>query len=254
MPQVRENNMTTPINYFRAYKECEKIDPLKVDAYLELRKDLEEEGNIILDTSWGESKLDISGIAKDAETKTTIKLYPTDTPTGIRYIGEDLLPQDISSESLGRTINLKGLKDIDQSIAIDTGETYIYNNATEKFTPYNVMSDLSNMADTIANLNTIVSTMQSAISGLQTTLNSLLPRISADESRIEALENSLADTEARIVELETKLTKPEGTPENAVVAWGNANMYSQTDKSTGTFVHDTSTTEAGDRTINSDVS
>ena len=58
---MTETNMTTPIENFNR-KECELIDALKVNAYTDLYLDPENPTGIILDTSWGQVKVDLKSV------------------------------------------------------------------------------------------------------------------------------------------------------------------------------------------------
>lgn len=192
------------------HKECEKIDPSMVNAYLELKFDPMNPTGIILDSSWGESPLDLESIIKAGETKTYLKLDPSDNPEYLEYDGEDGIPQCIHGDDLSRIISMKYLKDVDQTTPPADGDVYMYDGNTNTFKTFD---------------------LKTLLGDINTTLNNYRQR--------------LLSLEARMTTVETTLRKPEGIPSDAVVTWGNINLYSDSTnanvKTSGFYTHNPST-------------
>lgn len=185
------------------HKDCEKIDPSMVNAYLEIKLDPLNPTGIMLDSSWGESLLDLESIIKAGETRTYLKLDPAENPEYLEYDGEDGIPQCIHGDDLSRIISMKYLKDVDQTTPPADGDVYIYDAQTGKFKTFN-------LAEFVQNVN-----------------------------------NSLSVLRSRITTLEGILDRPEGTPTNARVVWGNINEYSDStntnQKTSGFYSHSINT-------------
>lgn len=197
------------------HKECEKIDPSMVNAYLELKLDDMNPTGIVLDSSWGESPLDLSGVIKAGETKTYLKLDPSENPEYLEYDGEDGIPQCIHGDDLSRIISMKYLKDVDQTTAPADGDVYMYDGDTNTFKTFDLKTLLGDINGTLTNLR-----------------------------------NRILNLEARMTTVETTLRKPDGIPSDAVVTWGNINLYSDSTnnnvKTSGFYTHDPSTEKTND--------
>lgn len=183
--------MTTPIEDFNR-KECCLIPAAKINAYTDLYLDPENPTGIILDTSWGEVKLNLESIVKAGETITHLTL----TETGLCYEREDGEKEYISGDDLSRVISLQLLKDVDQATPPSDGIVYQYNETTNLFEPFD--------------LKTFVDTTNHAITVINATLTQYGNRISALENKVTAIENAIPlwDTD--------KTTK---------LARGNINIY-----------------------------
>lgn len=142
--------MTAGTDFF--HKECEKIDPWLVDAYLEIKLDPDNPTGIILDTSWGEVPLDLASIVKAGETLTYLKLDPSTNPEYLEYDGEDGIPQCIHGDDLSRIISMKYLKDVDQTTPPADGDVYIYDSQTGKFKTFNLAEFVQNVNNTLNTL------------------------------------------------------------------------------------------------------
>lgn len=184
--------MTSKDDYYQ--KECNKIDPNCVSAYLELKLDDQDPSKLILDSSWGETSVDLEPAVKDAETVTHMYLSPEEDPVALQYDPERGEPDCIHGDDLSRIISLSLLKDVDQNTAPVDGDVLIYRDG--KWYTFNLTAALT------------------------------------------AITNRL-DT------IETILTKPEGIPANAKLAWGNINLYSDytnsNNRNWGFYTHSTST-------------
>ncbi len=142
--------MTSRDEYF--HKECEKIDASDVNAYLELRLDDQDPKKLILDSSWGETSVDLTDAVKAAETVTHLSLVPDcDEPTSLQYDPERGDPDCISGDDLSRIISLTKLKDVDQNTPPANGDVYIYRDG--KWYTFNLQSFVSNVNNAIDNIN-----------------------------------------------------------------------------------------------------
>lgn len=204
----------TNIDWYN-HSECEKIDADCINAYAELYLNPENDCEIILETSWGKSTVDLTAAVKCGETCTELLLYPEDCmePTALKYIGE-CATYCIDGDDLSRIISMTKLKDVDQTDAPNNGDVLIYNNGEWKY------FDMSSyMSDTDAD--------------------------------IAILKQKVANLENRLTTIERLLTRPEGIPIDSVLVWGkDINLYgdqTNTDNHThGFFTHSTSTNVTND--------
>lgn len=197
------------------HKECEKIDPSMVNAYLELKLDPMNPTGIILDSSWGESPIDLESIVKAGETKTYLHLDPSDNPEYLEYDGEDGVPQCIHGDDLSKIISLKYLKDVDSTTPPADGDVYMYDGDTNTFKTFNLKEVLGDVQSTLNNYR-----------------------------------NRIHNLEARMTTVEHLLVKPEGAPSDVSVTWGNINLYSDSTnnnvKTSGFYTHNPSTEKTND--------
>ena len=227
--------MTKPDEYYK--KDCDKIDAKCVNAFFEL--ELEPTNPSILKSvsSWGENEVDLAPAVKDAETMTYLKLYPENDPTYLAYYAEDEVPQCIYGEDLARIIPMTKLKDVNQSVEPVDGEVYIYNGTTDLFEPFDLMA--------------FITDAETRISSLENRTNSLDSTVGGVTNQIQSLLNAISQLQTTVNNLSTTLTKPQGIPSDATVAWGNRNIYADytnsSSKSHGIFTHDTSTNMADDQ-------
>lgn len=205
---------TTPLASFSGYEECDKLDPHWIDAYTELKLDPENPTGLILDTSWGESKVDLTSIVKAAETVTHLDLAPEGNPTVLRYKNEAGDYECISGDDLSRIISMQLLKDVSQANPPANGDVYIYNSNTQMFEPYNISS-------VITNINNLLTNLQNQIYNL--------------DGRITDIENLIYNYP------QDKVTK---------IPRGDINLYSDytntNSKAHGFFTHDPNTDVAND--------
>lgn len=142
--------MTSIDNFYR--KECEKIDASDVNAYLELRLDDQDPTKLILDSSWGETSVNLTDAVKAAETVTHLSLVPDcDEPTSLQYDPERGDPDCITGDDLSRIISMTKLKDVDQNTPPTNGDVYIYRDG--KWYTFNLQSFVSNVNNAIDNIN-----------------------------------------------------------------------------------------------------
>lgn len=195
--------MTTKSTEFN-YKDCEKIDGRMVNAYIDARLNPENPVEFQIESTWGDSTVDLTDAVKAAETVTHMELGSN----AIEYFAEDGHVDCIYGDDLSRIISMTLLKDVNQNTQISDGDVYIYNGNTQKFEPFNLSAYIDGVTSTINNLT----------------------------SQINNLKN-------RVANLELTLTKPANIPQDAVVAWGNRNIYADHTNTNlklyGVFTHDT---------------
>lgn len=186
------------------YKDCEKLDGRRVNAFIDAHLDPENVVNLVIESTWGDSVVDLTDAVKAAETVTHMELGSN----AIEYFSEDGHVDCIYGDDLSHIISMQLLKDVDQSTTISNGDVYIWNENTNNFKPFNLSAYIDGVADTINNLT----------------------------AQINNLKN-------RVHQLEVTLTKPDNIPQDAVVAWGNRNIYADHTNTNlklyGVFTHDT---------------
>ena len=186
------------------YKDCEKLDGRRVNAFIDAHLDPDNVVNLVIESTWGDSVVDLTDAVKAAETVTHMELGSN----AIEYFSEDGHVDCIYGDDLSHIISMQLLKDVDQSTTISNGDVYVFNGDTNKFEPFNLSNYIDGVADTINNLT----------------------------AQINNLKN-------RVHQLEVTLTKPDNIPQDAVVAWGNRNIYADHTNTNlklyGVFTHDT---------------
>lgn len=178
---------------FNRIEDCDKIDPLCIDAYTEFDFDPDSDTGICLHTPWGGNCLDLTEIVKNAESCTTLYLSPDDNPNCLVYEPEEKCGDNICihGDDLSRIISMRYLKDVTQDTPPSDGIVYMYNSQTNLFEPFDLKTALGNISTQIQNINSAIS------------------------NHVNRIEN-----------LELKLTPPEDAPEGVKVVFGNINEYS----------------------------
>lgn len=181
------------ISDFNRIEDCNKIDPLCIDAYTDFELDPDNDAGLCLHTPWGGDCLDLTSIVKAAESCTTLYLSPDENPNCLVYEPEEKCGDNICihGDDLSRIISMQYLKDVDQTTPPSDGIVYMYNSQTNLFEPYDLKT-------TVNNINSAISNINAAITNLGNRL-----------SIIEAM-----------------LTPPAGAPDNVRVVFGNINDYS----------------------------
>lgn len=179
--------MTTPIESFNR-KECELIPGVKVNAYTDLYLDPENPTGIILDTTWGLSKVDLKSVVKAGETITHLYLAPEDNPEGLCYEKEDGTTDYIPGDELSRIISMRLLKDVDQSKTMTGGNVYMFNSTTNMFEPYPLQTFVNNTNQHLTNIDNSITNLQNQITALGTRVTNLEARMTAVENRISDIE------------------------------------------------------------------
>lgn len=177
---------------FNRIEDCDKIDPLCIDAYTDFDFDPDNETGICLHTPWGGNCIDLTEIVKNAESCTTLYLSPDENPNCLVYEPEEKCGDNICihGDDLSKIISMRYLKDVSGDALVD-GAVYMYDSNTDTFKPFDLKTALGNIGTNIENINA-----------------------------------SLSNLLNRIVALENKLTPPADAPEGVKVVFGNINNYS----------------------------
>ena len=177
---------------FNRIDDCDKIDPLCIDAYLEYTYDAENDPTTLcVQSSWGGDCIDLTNIVKTAETLTTLYLSPETDPNCLIYEPERGDNICIHGDDLSRIISMQYLKDVDQNTPPSDGVVYMYNSQTNLFEPYDLKTAITNINTAIQNIR-----------------------------------QTIANHESRLQVIEEKLTPPADAPANVKVVFGNINDYS----------------------------
>ena len=177
---------------FNRIEDCDKIDPLCIDAYVDFDFDPDNETGICLHTPWGGNCLDLAEIVKNAESCTTLYLSPEDDPNCLVYVPEENCGDNICihGDDLSKIISMRYLKDVGGGELVD-GAVYMYNSQTDTFEPFDLKTALGNIATQVQNINAAINNHGN-----------------------------------RINNLESMLTPPADAPEGVKVVFGNINEYS----------------------------
>lgn len=152
---------------FPGYQECDKLDPHWIDAYVELKLDPENPTGVILESSWGEVKVDLKSVVKAGETVTHLDLAPENNPTVLRYKNEAGDYECIDGDDLSRIISLHLLKDVDQSKTLMNGATYVYNSHTGMFEPFEIVSTIGDINSALTNIYNLINNLDGRISDIE---------------------------------------------------------------------------------------
>ena len=148
---------------FNRIEDCNKIDPLCIDAYADFGISEDSPTNICLYTSWGGGCVDMTEVVKAAETCTTLYLSPEDDPKCLVYepeCGDNIC---INGDDLSRIISMQLLKDVDTTTPMADGYIYMYNNTTKKLEPFDLKTALSNLGVSIQNINAAITNIQNKL-------------------------------------------------------------------------------------------
>jgi hypothetical protein len=179
------------ISDFNRIEDCNKIDPLCIDAYTDFELDPDNDTGLCLHTPWGGDCLDLESIVKAGETLTTLYLSPEDDPNCLVYEPERGDNICIHGDDLSRIISMRYLKDVTQETPPSDGIVYMYNSQTNLFEPYDLKTIIGNINTAIQNVNA-----------------------------------TLSNHENRLHAIELKLTPPSDAPDDVKVVFGNINEYS----------------------------
>ena len=176
---------------FNRVDDCDKVDPLCIDAYFDYGLDENNPTGLCIHTPWGGGCLDLISIVKAGETLTTLYLSPEEDPNCLVYEPERGDNICIHGDDLSRIISMQYLKDVTQDTPPSDGIVYMYNSTTNLFEPYDLKTTIQNINTAIQNIN-----------------------------------QTLTNHENRIRIIEEKLTPPADAPDNVKVVFGNINDYS----------------------------
>jgi hypothetical protein len=194
--------MVTKSNQFN-YKDCEKIDGRMVNAFVDAHLNNENPVELDIESTWGDSAVDLTRAVKAAETVTRMELGSN----AIEYFSEDGHVDCIYGDDLSRIISMHLLKDVDITVNPSNGIVYMYDESKEKFVPFNLTEALDRIANNIVTINGEITSLKS-----------------------------------RVATIEHMLTKPANVPDNVKIAWGNINNYGDYTgsgiKTSGIYTHD----------------
>lgn len=175
---------------FNKIDDCDKIDPLCIDAFSEVT--LDEEGVLCVETSWGKQCVELAPVVKAFESCTTLYLSPEEDPNCLVYEKEERCGDNdcIHGDDLSRIISLTRLKDVTQEASPANGDTYIFNSETNLFEPY-----------------------------------PLVETIGAIQTAVQNIQQTLINHGNRIQIIEDAIRPPEGAPDNARIVHGTINIY-----------------------------
>lgn len=179
------------VSDFNRIDDCDKIDPLCIDAYFDYGLDPDNPTGLCIHTPWGGECLDLISIVKAGETLTTLYLSPEEDPNCLVYEPERGDNICIHGDDLSRIISMRYLKDVDQNTPPSDGIVYMYNSTTNLFEPYDLKTTISNINTAITNINA-----------------------------------AITNHENRLIRIEQMLTPPADAPSNVKVVFGNINDYS----------------------------
>lgn len=215
--------MTTSA-YDYNYKDCEKIDGRQVNAYVEAHLNNEDPTLLEVESTWGDSEIDLDPAVKAAETVTTLELVPEGGPTSLQYTKEDGTVDCIDGNDLSEIIKLKLLHDVDHEP--EDGDVYVYDEETDSFKTFNLNAFVQNVTNALGDLDQAI--------GQFTTINT-----------------RLGDLETNVSNIMDILTPPTGSPSDVKVAFGNINIYGDytgnNGKTSGIYTHNPSTNVANDQ-------
>lgn len=223
---------------------CKKLDALCVDAFFDLSLDEFKPTDLVLDTSWGETTVDLTPAIKAGETITHLLL----TDTALQFNREDYGREDaenggidcIKGDDLSHIISMKYLRDAAQPPSLTNGDVYMWNNNSQLFKLFNLQDFVNDTNASLNELESRITDAENQISQINTKLNNF---ITTTNQALDTINN-------RLDAIESAIARPAGIPDDTVIAWGNRNYYSDytnTDqRTTGIFTHSTAQTLAND--------
>lgn len=175
---------------FNKIDDCDKLDPLCIDAFSEVT--LDEEGVLCVETSWDKQCVELEPVVKAFESCTTLYLSPEEDPNCLVYEKEERCGDNdcIHGDDLSRIISLTKLKDVTQEASPANGDTYIFNSETNLFEPY-----------------------------------PLVETVQAIQTAVQNIQQTLINHGNRIQIIEDAIRPPEGAPDNARIVHGTINIY-----------------------------
>lgn len=141
------------------YKDCEKIDGRMVNAYVDAHLNKENPVELDIETTWGDSAVDLTDAVKAAETVTHMELGEN----AIEYFSEDGHVDCIYGDDLSRIISMHLLKDVDVTVPPKDGDVYIYDEDKGKFVTFNLKKYMGDVNDTITNLTAQINAIRNIL-------------------------------------------------------------------------------------------
>lgn len=197
--------MTNIDEFYRI--ECDKIDPNCINAYAKLLIDEENPCELVLDTSWGQEKVNLTEAVKCGETCTELLLYPDECeePTVLKYLGE-CGTYCIEGDDLSRIISLTKLKDVSQEKEPEEDDMLVFNGTKWEY------RNISEAGTDLEELTQKVNILTERLNSLTASFNTIV--------------NQFATIQREFNDLKNMIDRPEGIPEDARMVWGNINLYS----------------------------
>lgn len=151
--------------------------------------------------SIGNQVFDLLPIIQAGETDTSIALL-TDTRR-IRYYpekwtrteGEEGCYYDICIPDIAALIDLNELRNVESGVTLATGDTIVYNAATQQYEMFNLNQALSDIGGSITNLGNLISALTNRVSILE-------GKIIEQNQKIAALTELVGDLTARLGAIE----------------------------------------------------
>jgi hypothetical protein len=141
------------------YKDCEKIDGRKVNAYVDAHLNEENPVELDIESTWGDSAVDLTKAVKAAETVTHMELGSN----AIEYFAEDGHVDCIYGDDLSRIISMQLLKDVDITTPPRDGDVYMYDENKGKFVTFNLKEYMDNIEQIINNLTGQINNVKNTI-------------------------------------------------------------------------------------------
>lgn len=233
--------------------ECEKLDPLFVDAYAKHYLDPTNDTRLILDTPWGEDPVDLTPAVKGGETITHLFLTPEGNPRALQFNREDYLREGagnqgidcIEGDDLSRIISMRYLRDVDQSTPPRGGDVYMFNEVTNTFYTFNLQDYMDKTDGRLDELERRVDDLESDLEGVRQTVNIFDTRIKDLQKQVD---NFITETNNRLEKIEAAIAKPSWAPSDAVLVWGNiVDSYNASPTTKGLFGHNPANNVVGDQ-------
>lgn len=244
----------TAISDFNRIEDCDKIDAKCINGEVKAFLDEETPTELDIQSSWGDSEVDLTPAIKAGETLTTLYLSPATTPNCLVYEPERGDNVCIRGDDLSRIVSMRYLKDVAQPSSLATGDVYMLG-SDDLFRPFALQSFVDATNTSLVSLQGRLTAIETSISALQTALNNL-------QTAVNTLQTTVAAHGTRLNAIEALLTKPTGAPDGASIVWGNVNLYADhnaainssgvvtsLDKTHGLYSHNLSTTAQGDEIL-----
>lgn len=238
---------------------CEKYDPAAIDAYFELLLDPENPTRLVLEHSWGETSVDLTGAVKSSETITHLFLTPETNPSALQYNREDFEREGaqgngidcIEGDDLSRIISMRYLKDVDQLTGPRGGDVYMYNDVYNTFYTFNLQSYMDKTDGRLDELERRVGDFEADLDGARNLIEILNTRIKDLQKQVDNLQAEfnayVTKTDARLTNIENTIAKPSWAPSDTRLVWGNIDVeYALTPTTKGLYGHNPATMVVGD--------
>lgn len=210
---------------------CQKLNPWCIDAYAKLKLDPLSPTDLTLDTSWGESTVDMAPVVKAGETITHLLLTDTALQFSREDYGRDGAENNgvdcIAGDALSRIVSMQLLKDVAQPSSLANGDVYMWNSNSQLFETFN---------------------LQVFVNQTNTRLTNLENRMAAVENRVTNLESAIQDILRTLNSISSAIAKPDWAPSSAALVWGTINdAYADNPTQLGLYSHNPANNITGDQ-------